>query len=76
MENNKSEFCWKDEFGLFGGDNISIPYVGVRITKEQATIVNISSKAEIYETDGLKTFKIKGEDGKESSDYMVFILFR
>ncbi len=52
-----------------------ILFYGIKLTKEQAVSI-LYYKIEIYKSDGKTMFKVLDKDGKETDEYMIYILFK
>ena len=63
----------KDSFGILPSGE-EIPYVSFKLTHEQMEAIK-SKKAIVYETNGQKFFKIRGENGVFTEEYIMFIMF-
>ena len=66
--------CLKDEFGIFSREE-NIPYVGVTLSAEDAKLMEFKT-IEFYNTNGRTFFAVKDKDGKETGEFMFFIMFR
>jgi len=72
METNKLHE--NDDFGILPHLTEKIPYFSIRLTNEQVEALR-SKKPVVYETNGLKFFKVKDVDGSLTEDCMMFIMF-
>jgi len=66
-------FCEDDDFGILANSS-GMPYVAVKLTKEQANDVE-KSVAGIYEIDGKQLFNIKDSNGILTGEKMLYVVF-
>lgn len=62
-----------DEFGILS-DNDKIPYVGFLISPRDFELIQ-HMKVKWFETNGQKLFKVKDKEGKDTGEYIAYVVF-